>query len=193
MAHATRLGAAIRKFFDVHAAQGSAIAAEALQRIGALYAVEDTVRGQPPEQRAAVRHTEAEPHFDELERWLRIQLPRLSAKTPLAGAIRYALTRLKRLRPYLEHGFLELDNNPAERALRSIVLGRKNYLFMGSPAGGKAAAIAHTLIETAKLNGLDPQAWLADVLHRIPEHPSNRIDELLPWNCKPHQALSQAA
>ena len=119
--------------------------------------------------------------------------PRLSAKTPLAGAIRYALTRLKRLRPYLEHGFLELDNNAAERALRSIVLGRKDYLFMGSPAGGKAAAIAYTLIKTAKLNGLDPQAWLADVLHRIPEHPSNPIDELLPWNCKPHQALPEAA
>ena len=182
-----------RKFFDVHAAQGSAIAAEALQRIGALYAVEDTVRGQPPEQRAAVRHAEAEPRFDELERWLRTQLSRLSAKTPLAGAIRYALTRLKRLRPYLEHGFLELDNNAAERALRSIVLGRRNYLFMGSPAGGKAAAIVYTLIETAKLNGLDPQAWLAEVLRRVPEHPRNRIDELLPWNCKPDKALSEAA
>ena len=138
-------------------------------------------------------HAEAEPHFDELARWLRTQLSRLSAKTPLAGAIRYALTRLKRLRPYLEHGFLELDNNAAERALRSIVLGRKNYLSMGSPAGGKAAAIAYTLIETAKINGLDPQAWLAEVLHRIPEHPSNRIDELLPWNCKPDNALSEAA
>ena len=78
------------------------------------------------------------------------------------------------------------------RALRSIVLGRKNYLFMGSPAGGKAAAIAYTLIETAKLSNLDPQAWLADVLHRIPEHPSNRIDELLPWNRKPDKALSEA-
>ena len=182
-----------RKFFDVHAAQGSATAAEALQRIGALYAVEDTVRGQPPEQRASVRRAQAGPRFDELERWLHAQLSRLSAKTPLATAIRYALTRLKRLRPYLEHGFLELDNNAAERALRSIVLGRKNYLFMGSPAGGKAAAIAYTLIETAKLNDLDPQAWLADVLHRIPQHPSNRIDELLPWNCKPDKALSEAA
>ena len=117
-----------------------------------------------------------------------------AAGTPFARqAARYALTRLKRLRPYLEHGFLVLDNNAAERALRSIVLGRKNYLFMGSPAGGKAAAIAYTLIETAKLNALDPHAWLADVLHRIPEHPSNRIDELLPWNCKPDQALSEAA
>ena len=108
-------------------------------------------------------------------------------------AIRYALKRLQRLRPYLEHGFLELDNNAAERAMRPIALGRKNYLFMGSAAGGKAASIAYTLIETAKMNGLDPQAWLTEVLHRIPEHPSNRIDQLLPWNCKPDNALSDAA
>ena len=86
--------------------------------------------------------------------------------------MRYALTRLKRLRPYLEHGFLELDNNAAERAIRPTALGRKNYLFMGSAAGGKAAAIAYTLIETAKMNGVDPQAWLADVLDRIAEHHS---------------------
>ena len=112
---------------------------------------------------------------------------------PLAAATRYAQTRLKRLRSYLEHGFLELDNNAAERALRSFVLGRKNYLFTGSPVGGRAAPIAYTLIETAKINGLDLQAWLADVLHRILEHPRNRIDELPPWNCKPDKALSKAA
>ena len=100
--------------------------------IGALYAVEEAIRAHPPERRAAVRQTEAKGRFDDLERWLRTQLPKLSAKTPLTAAIRYALTRLKRLRPYLEHGFLELDNNAAERALRPIVLGRKNYLFMGS-------------------------------------------------------------
>ena len=104
-------------------------------------------------------------------------------RRPLAAAIRYALTRLKRLRPYLEHGLLEIDNNPAERAIRPIALGRKNYLFMGSAAGGKAAAIAYTLIETAKLNDVDPQAWLADVLERIPDYKINRGDELLPWNC----------
>ena len=87
----------------------------------------------------------------------------------------------------------KLDNNAVERAMRPIALGRKNYLFMGSAAGGKAASIAYTLIETAKMNGLDPQAWLTEVLHRIPEHPSNRIDQLLPWNCKPDNALSDAA
>ena len=158
-----------------------------------LYAVEERVRGQPPQRRAAVRQDQARPVLNNLEHWLHTQLPRLSAKTPLAAAIRYALTRLRRLRPYLEHGFLELDNNAAERAMRPIALGRKNYLFMGSAAGGKAASIAYTLIETAKMNGLDPQAWLTEVLHHIPDHPNNRINELLPWNAKPVSALSDAA
>ncbi len=95
--------------------------------------------------------------------------------------IRYALTRMKKLRPWLDHGFLELDNNTAERSIRPIALGRKNYLFMGSEGGGKSAAIAYTLIETAKLNGVDPQAWLTDTLGRIADHKITRIDELLPW------------
>ena len=94
-------------------------------------------------------------------------------------------TRLKRLRPYLEHGFLEIDNNPTERAMRPIALGRKNYLFMGSASGGRAAAIAYTLIETARLNDVDPQAWLAQVLECIPDCKIIRIDELLPWNTAP--------
>ncbi len=174
-----------RKFFDVHATQGSAIAAEALERIAALYAIEKEARGQPPENRAAIRQAKAAPCLDELERWLQSQLPRISAKTPLAAAIRHALTRMKRLRPYLEHGFLEIDNNPAERAMRPIALGRKNYLFMGSASGGRAAAIAYTLIETARLNDVDPQAWLAQVLERIPDYKINRVDELLPWNTAP--------
>ena len=172
-----------RKFFDVHAAQGSAIAAEALEWIAALYAIEKEARGQPPERRVAIRRAGAAPHLDEFERWLQTQLPRISAKTPLAAAIRHALTRLKRLRSYIEHGFLEIDNNPAERAMRPIALGRKNYLFMGSASGGRAAAIAYTLIETARLNDVDPQAWLAQVLERIPDYKINRVDELLPWNC----------
>jgi len=97
-------------------------------------------------------------------------------------AVRYAMTRMRKLQPYLDHGFLELDNNAAERSMRPIALGRKNYLFMGSERGGKSAAIAYTLIETAKLNGVDPQAWLTWVLARIADHKINRIDELLPWN-----------
>ncbi|MCY4066152.1 MAG: IS66 family transposase [Rhodospirillaceae bacterium] len=172
-----------RKFFDVHAAQGSAIAAEALERIAALYAIEKEARGQPPERRAAIRRAKAAPCLDAFERWLQSQLPKISAKTPLAAAVRHALTRMKRLRPYIDNGFLEIDNNPAERAMRPIALGRKNYLFMGSASGGRAAAIAYTLIETARLNDVDPQAWLAQILERIPDYKINRVDELLPWNC----------
>ena len=174
-----------RKFFDIDAAQGSAIAAEALQRIAKLYQVEDEARGKPPDQRKKIRQAKAKPAFDDLEAWMQNQLTRLSGKTPLAAAIRYAITRMKRLRPYLDHGFLELDNNAAERAMRAIALGRKNYLFMGSLRGGKSAAIAYTLIETAKLNGVDPQAWLTDVLGRIADHKITRIDQLLPWRYIP--------
>ena len=128
-----------------------------------------------------IRQARAKPLFDDLEAWLHSQLPELSGKTPLAAAIRYALSRLGKLRPYLDHGFLEIDNNTAERSIRGLAIGRKNWLFAGSEGGGKAAAIAYTLIETAKLNGVDPQAWLSDVLSRIADHKINRIDELLPW------------
>ena len=116
--------------------------------------------------------------------WLADQLRRISGKTPLAQAIRYALIRIKRLRPYLDQGFLEIDNNTAERSMRGIAIGRKNWLFAGSERGGKSAAIAYTLIETAKLNGVDPQAWLGHILANIADHKINRIDELLPWNCQ---------
>ncbi len=177
-----------RKFFDIHAAQGSTVAAQALQRIALLYKIEDEVRGKPPDRRRAIRQAKARPLFDDLEVWLQNQLNRISGKSPLAGAIRYALARMKRLRPWLDHGYLELDNNAAERAIRPIALGRKNYLFMGSDRGGKSAAIAYTLIETAKLNNVDPQAWLTDTLDRIAEHKITRIDELLPWNWRSQNA-----
>ncbi len=171
-----------RKFVDVHQSQGSVIAEEAIKRIAKLYGIEKDVRGQPPDQRRIARQSQSKPLFDDLEVWLHAQLTRISGKSPLAMAIRYALTRMKKLRPYLDHGFLVLDNNAAERSMRPIALGRKNYLFMGSERGGKSAAIAYTLIETAKLNGVDPQAWLTDTLARIADHKINRIDELLPWH-----------
>jgi transposase len=119
--------------------------------------------------------------FVDLEVWLHGQLAQISSKSALAGAIRYGLTQLKRLRPYLDDGRLSIDNNAAERGMRSIALWRKSRLFAGSERGGKSAAIADTLIETAKLNGVDPQAWLTDVLTRIADHKINRINELLPW------------
>jgi len=171
-----------RKFFDIHLAQGSAIAKEALPRIAELYQIEAAIRGKPPGERQRTRQEHAAPRFDSLERWLQGQLTRISGKSALADAIRYGLTRLCRLRPYLEDGRLAIDNNAAERGMRGIAVGRKNWLFAGSEADGRAAAAAYTLIETAKLNGLDPQAWLTEVLGRIAEHKINRIDELLPWH-----------
>jgi len=170
-----------RKFTDVFQSEGSIIAEEAIKRIAGLYGVEKDARGQLPKERVRLRQARAKPIFDDLEAWLHAQLPKISGKSELAKAIRYALTRMKRLRPYLDHGFLEIDNNSAERAMKPIALGRKNYLFVGSEGGGKSAAIAYTLIQTARLNGIDPQAWLTDVLSRIADHKITKLDELLPW------------
>jgi len=169
-----------RKFFD--------IAHEAVKRIAQLYAIEKEIKGKSPEERAAMRQAHAKPIFDELELWLQAQLRKISGKIKLAEAIRYALNRMPKARGYLEDGQLELDNNTCERSIRPIALGRKNYLFMGSVGGGKAAAIAYTLVETAKMNNVDPEAWLTWVLQRIPDHKINRIDELMPWNWQPEKA-----
>ena len=170
-----------RKFVDIHRLQASPIAEAAIEKIAQLYAVEKEARGSPPYRRVELRQDLSAPVFDDLETWLAFQLTHISGKSPLAAAIRYALTRMAHMRPYLANGILELDNNAAERRMRAIALGRKNYLFVGSEAGGKAAAIAYTLIETAKLNGVDPHAWLADTLARIPDYKITRVDELLPW------------
>ena len=174
-----------RKFVDVFTAQGSAIAEETIKRIAQLYGVEKEVRGQSPEARAVLRQARAKPIFDDLEEWLQAQLPKISGKSPLAKAIRYALNRMPKTRPYLDNGFLELDNNTVERAMKPVAIGRKNWMFAGSESGGKAMAIAFTLIETAKLNGVDPQAWLTDVLTRIADHKITKLDELMPWNYSP--------
>jgi transposase len=171
-----------RKFFDIAKATGSAVASEAVKRIADLYAVEAEVRGQPPDARAQIRKKKARPVFDNLISWLQSELPKISGKSNLAKAIRYALTRLPRLEVYLSNGNIEIDNNAAERGMRGLAIGRKNWMFAGSEGGGHAAAVAYTLIETAKLNDVDPQAWLSHVLGRIAEHPINRIAELAPWH-----------
>ena len=170
-----------RKFVDVFASQGNAIAEEAIRRFAALYAVEKEARGKSPEARVALRQARSKPIFDDLEAWLHAQLPKISGKSPLAQAIRYALGRMSKARAYLENGHLELDNNTAERAVKPVAIGRKNWMFAGSEGGGKAMAIAFTLIETAKLNDVDPQAWLTWVLAQIADHKITRLDELLPW------------
>jgi transposase len=170
-----------REFFDLYESTKLPVAGEAVLRIKKLYDVETQARFLPPAERVALRQEYAKPIFDDLGVWLKEQLGKISSKTPLAKAIKYALARLPKARPYLDHGFLELDNNTAERAVRPVAVGRKNYLFMGSEAGGKSAAIAYTLIETAKMNKVNPEAWLAWVLERIQDQPANRIAELLPW------------
>ena len=174
-----------RPFWDLHESQGNAsgsIAEKALQRIAALYAIEAQIRGQPPDVRRQVRQARAGPLLQELREWLASMLGKVSTKSELARAIGYSLTRWRSLTRYRDDGRIEIDNNAAERALRGVALGRNNYLFMGSDAGGERAAAIYSLVETAKLNGLDPQAYLRDVLGRIADHPINRIDELLPWN-----------
>ena len=171
-----------RKYFDVHAANASPIAKEALDRIGALYGIEDGIRGKPPSERRRYREERALPLLAELRAWLETTLPKLPAKSDLAAAMRYTLGRWQALMRYVHDGRIEIDNSAAERSIRGIALGRKNYLFAGSDAGGERAAAIYSLIETAKLNGLDPEAWLRSVLTGIADHPINRITELLPWN-----------
>ncbi len=171
-----------RKFYDLFAATDSPIAREALDRIGALYEIEAAIRGQPSEQRQQQRQARAGPLLADLHRWLLVTVQQLSKKSELAGAIHYALARWRALTRYCDNGRIEIDNNAAERALRTVALGRKNWLFAGSDRGGERAAAIYSLIGTAKLNGLDPYAYLHHVLTHLPDHPINRVHELLPWS-----------
>ena len=159
-----------RKLFDVHAATGSAIAKEALERIAGLFKIEAEINGHGPEQRHAARQERALPQLVALKEFLDEALDRISRKSGLAAAIRYGLSRWQALCRFAHDGRLEMTNNAAERAIRPLALGRKNYMFAGSDAGGERAAAAYTLIETGKLHGLDPEAYLREVLRRIADH-----------------------
>jgi transposase len=183
--HAACWAHARRYYWDVYEAQKrvpGSVAEQALQRIAKLYEIEADIRGRTPEQRRAQRQARAGPLLNDLRDWLSEMMGRVSAKSDLARAIGYTLSNWQALMRYRDDGHIEIDNNAAERALRGVALGRKNYLFMGSDAGGERAAAIYSLVETAKLNKLDPEAYLRDVLERIAEHPINRIEELLPWN-----------
>lgn len=171
-----------RKFHEIHVVHASPTTTEALARIGALYAIEDEIRGKPADVRLSIRQSRAGPLLDELRKWMEKTLRSLSTKSETAGAIRYALSRWRALTRYTEDGLLEIDNSAAERALRAVALGRKNFLFAGSNCGGERAAAMYTLIGSAKLNGLDPQLYLRTVLAQIADYPVSQINDLLPWN-----------
>jgi transposase len=163
----------------------SPIAIEVVRRIDALFAIERAINGRSPEERVAVRHASSRPLVDALETYMREQLARLSRGHDLAKAINYMLKRWAAFTLFLDDGRVCMSNNAAERSLRGIALGRKSWLFCGSDRGGQRAAAMYSLIVTAKMNGVDPQTWLADVLARIAGHPAHRLDELLPWNWRP--------
>ncbi len=182
-----------RDFHDVWKATASPVAREALERIGALYDIERAIAGRPAEERRAVRQAESRDRVEAFRAWCEAQLPRLPRKGDLAKAMRYALRRWASFALFLEDGRVAIDNNVAERALRPVALGRKNFLFAGSDAGGETLADAMTVIETAKLSGLDPEAYLADMLARINDHLAPRLDELLPWNWSPPSAAQPKA
>lgn len=182
-----------RKFFDEHATNPSPLTTEALNRIGALYSIEDIIRGLPLDERRRIRQEQAAPLLAAMKLWLETTLPKLSAKSNLAKAMRYTLSRWAGLNRYVDDGRAEVDNNAAERSIRGIALGRKNWLFAGSDTGGERAAAIYSLIETCKLNGIDPEAYLRAVLTRIADHPINRIADLLPWTFASSPSQAQAA
>jgi transposase len=179
-----------RKFYDIYAATQSPLAGEALRQIAALYEIEDEIRGQPAEVRRRVRQQRSRPLVEAMQAWLAETLGRISGRSALAQAIRYALNHWSGLILFLDDGRLELDTNTVERAMRPVALGRKNALFAGSDNGGRHWAIIATLIQSAKLNDVDPLAWLTDVLERIVSGRTKRheLDTLRPWNWKAAKA-----
>jgi hypothetical protein len=171
-----------RRFYEIAQAGNAPVATEALTRITAIYAIEADIRGQKAEARRSVRQQRTNPLVNALKTWLESQLAAVSRKSTIAEAIRYGLGRWDGLVRFLDDGRIEIDSNVVERTIRPIALNRKNALFAGSDGGGEHWATLASLIETCKLNGIDPQAYLADILARIAsDHPINRIDGLLPW------------
>jgi hypothetical protein len=171
-----------RELFDEHGRTKSPIALQALEKIGALFAIERGINSQSAEIRRAVRQAQSVPLLADLKTYLETSLTRISGKSDLAKAIRYSLNRWEALCRFTEDGRLEMSNNAAERAIRPLTLGRRNWTFLGSDSGGERAAIVFTLIQSCKLNGVNPEAYLADLVGRVGDHPASRLDALLPWN-----------
>jgi transposase len=182
-----------RKFFDLVRINKAPIAAEAVERIDMLFAIEREINGASPQLRVRARHERSQPLVVDLQSWLREQRARVSKNSEVGKAIDYSLKRWTAFTRFLDDGRLCMSNNAAEREVRAVALGRKNWTFAGSDEGGRRAAAVYTLIATAKLNNIDPQAWLADVLARLPDHPAKRIHELLPWNWHLQNLHPQAA
>jgi transposase len=174
-----------RKLYELARLGKMPIAMEAVRRIDELFAIERDINGLPRDERVRVRRGRSKPLIEDLERWLRAERRRLSSKNPLAKAMDYSLKRWSTFMRFLDDGRICMTNNAAERAVRGIAVGRRNWTFCGSDAGGERAAVIFSLIETAKLCEVDPRAWLADALARIADHPASRIDQLLPWNWRP--------
>jgi transposase len=173
-----------RKFFELARLKKAPIAIEAVEKIDTLFAIEREINGVPAHERKAARTERSRPLVDELHAFLRERRAKLSGKSDTARAIDYSLKRWEVFTRFLDDGRLCMSNNAAERELRAVAIGRKNWTFAGSDEGGSRAAAIYTLIQTAKLNNIDPHAWLADVLTRLPDHPASKIAELLPWNWK---------
>jgi transposase len=182
-----------RKFFVLADVAKAPLALEAVRRIDAIFAIERDINGASAGQRLAVRQDQSRPLVAGFEAWMRAERARLSRHNEVAKAIDYMLKRWAPFARFLEDGRICLTNNAAERALRGIAVGRKNWLFAGSDRGGERAAAIYTLIVTAKLNDIDPRAWLEDVLRRIADHPASRLADLLPWNWKPAVTTAVAA
>ena len=183
-----------RRFYELAAAGPAPIASEALERIAGLYVIESDIRRRSAEERRAVRQDRSRPIIDDLEPWLRAKLALISQKTKLAEAIRYALSRWDGLTLFLDDGRIEIDSNVVERAIRPIALNRKNALFAGSDGGGQHWAVIASLIETCKLFGVEPQAYLADVITKLVNgHLNSKIDDLLPWAYPPNAPLKAVA
>jgi transposase len=182
-----------RNFFKLAEVARAPLAIEAVQRIDAIFDAERPLNGLPPEQRLAVRKVSIAPLVSELETWMRAARGKLSRHADVAKAINYMLKRWVSFTAFLGDGRICLTNNAAEQALRGVALGRKAWLFAGSDQGGERAAAMYSLIVTAKLNDVDPRAWLADVLARIGDHPASRLDQLLPWNWRPAPHVEKAA
>jgi len=182
-----------RKFFDLARLNKAPIAAEAVDRIDALFAIEREINGATAQERVRVRQERSRPLISELQTWLREQRGKVSKHSETGKAIDYSLKRWTALTRFLDDGRLCMSNNAAERELRAVAVGRRNWTFAGSDDGGRRTAAAYTLIATAKLNDIDAQAWLADVLARLPDHPAKRIHELLPWNWQRQNIAAEAA